>query len=156
MIWEAKWLWPAPGCPAPSTTILPQEVRISWIVLPCPSVPSLPLYCIFPASLPLLTATCLSSIRTTPVQYKHHISVNVDFPIWQLAPCCPSPGLLPSVFILCPIFGLWIPLSCPLWSLHHPRSTYEFAVHSAHPCFWPKLSGKKKCCLNVLIQLFIY
>ena len=31
-----------------------------------------------------------------------------------------------------------------------------FAVYNAHPCFWPKLSGKKIFQFNFLIQLFIY
>ena len=31
-----------------------------------------------------------------------------------------------------------------------------FAVYNAHPCFWPKLSGKKIFHFNFLIQYVIY
>ena len=31
-----------------------------------------------------------------------------------------------------------------------------FAMFRAHPCCWPRLSGKKIFCFNFLIQFFIY
>ena len=31
-----------------------------------------------------------------------------------------------------------------------------FALCTAHPCFWPKISGKKNRSLYALIQFFLY
>ena len=48
------------------------------------------------------------------------------------------------------------PLSKTLSNQAFLQVLLYFAVDNAHPCLWPKLSGKKIFCFNFSIQLFIY